>query len=152
MFPATTQRLSEHTPPEINEQIRNATWQHVYQYAAAPEAIAPRLAKLEREWDIERMMELSLALLALIGLGLTVLISRWFIVLPILVAAFQFTHAVQGWNPLLAVMRRWGFRTQTEIDQERYALKALRGDFRAVGDPSAPPADRAAQAFLAAQG
>ena len=30
----------------------------------------------------------------------------------------------------MPVLRRFGFRTQTEIDQERYALKALRGDFR----------------------
>ena len=28
------------------------------------------------------------------------------------------------------MFRRLGFRTQIEIDYERYALKALRGDFR----------------------
>ena len=45
-------------------------------------------------------------------------------------------HAVQGWCPPLAVWRRLGVRTQSEIDEERYALKALRGDFRDVRPPS----------------
>jgi len=30
------------------------------------------------------------------------------------------------------MLRRLGVRTRYEIDQERYALKALRGDFREV--------------------
>jgi hypothetical protein len=30
----------------------------------------------------------------------------------------------------MPVFRRLGFRTQSEIDSERYALKTLRGDFR----------------------
>ena len=33
----------------------------------------------------------------------------------------------------MPVFRRMGFRTQTEIDQEKYALKALRGDCRDAG-------------------
>ena len=31
-----------------------------------------------------------------------------------------------------AVFRRLGVRTQSEIDEERYALKALRGDFTGI--------------------
>jgi hypothetical protein len=38
-------------------------------------------------------------------------------------------HAVQGWCPPVPLFRRLGFRTSAEIHQERYALKALRGDF-----------------------
>ena len=30
----------------------------------------------------------------------------------------------------MPVFRRLGFRTQSEIDYERYALRLLRGDFR----------------------
>jgi hypothetical protein len=33
------------------------------------------------------------------------------------------------------VLRRLGYRTQTEIEQERYALKLLRGDFKEVASP-----------------
>jgi hypothetical protein len=32
----------------------------------------------------------------------------------------------------MPVFRRLGVRTATEIEEERYALKALRGDFRGV--------------------
>ena len=46
--------------------------------------------------------------------------------------ALLLQHALQGWCPPLPVFRRWGVRTAREIEEERYALKALRGDFRAV--------------------
>ena len=39
---------------------------------------------------------------------------------------------VQGWCPPISFFRRRGFRMASEIDCERYALKALRGDFRNV--------------------
>jgi hypothetical protein len=45
---------------------------------------------------------------------------------------FLFQHAIQGWCPPVPVLRRLGFRTANEIEQERTALKALRGDFNAV--------------------
>ena len=66
-----------------------------------------------------------------------------------MVAGFLLQHAVQGWCPPLPVFRRLGFRTQTEIEEERYALKALRGDFRdvAAGDGHDPARiERALQA------
>lgn len=46
------------------------------------------------------------------------------------VLGFLFQHAVQGWCPPVSLLRRLGFRTSSEIDAERYALKALRGDFK----------------------
>ncbi len=45
------------------------------------------------------------------------------------VSSFLLIHALQGWCPPLPVLRRLGFGTASEIDYERYALKALRGDF-----------------------
>lgn len=53
---------------------------------------------------------------------------RWFI-LPGIVAGFLLQHAVQGWCPPVALFRRLGFRTASEIEAERYALKIIRGDF-----------------------
>ena len=41
-------------------------------------------------------------------------------------------HGLQGWCPPVPFLRRMGFRTASEIDYERYALKALRGDFKDV--------------------
>jgi hypothetical protein len=34
------------------------------------------------------------------------------------------------------VVRGLGFRTQYEIERERYALKAIRGDFGSPADPA----------------
>jgi hypothetical protein len=36
------------------------------------------------------------------------------------------------------ILRRLGFRTADEINRERYALKALRGDFKDAEKPKTP--------------
>jgi hypothetical protein len=77
-------------------------------------------------------LEANAATISLIGVVLgTVVDRRWF-VLPAIVGAFLLQHALQGWCPPLPVLRRLGIRTSTEIDYERYALKALRGDFKDI--------------------
>lgn len=53
---------------------------------------------------------------------------------PAAVAGFLLQHAIQGWCPPVPVLRRLGFRTQREIDDERAVLKARRGDFEQVRD------------------
>jgi len=53
----------------------------------------------------------------------------------VLVFGFFFQHATQGWCPPIPVFRRMGVRTRREINRERYALKALRGDFDAPETP-----------------
>jgi hypothetical protein len=45
--------------------------------------------------------------------------------------------------PPLPVFRRLGVRRSSEIEQERYALKALRGDFRQAADSTPEAALRA---------
>jgi hypothetical protein len=58
---------------------------------------------------------------------------RW-LVLPGLVSAFLLQHAIQGWCPPVPVLRKLGFRTSYEIEEERRALKALKGDFEQAMD------------------
>ena len=41
------------------------------------------------------------------------------------VAAFLLEHAVQGWCPPLAVLRRLGVRTAHEIERERRGLEEI---------------------------
>jgi hypothetical protein len=53
---------------------------------------------------------------------------RW-LALPALITAFRFQHAIQGWCPPVPILRKLGFRTSYEIEEERRALMALRGDF-----------------------
>jgi nucleoside-diphosphate-sugar epimerase len=131
LIASTTARVPLHTPAVINEQIRRQTEENVARYAAAgPEAIDRRLAELDREWDIERTLEANAATVSLVGSVLGFAVDRRFFVLPALVAGFLLQHALQGWCPPVTFFRRRGFRTAAEIDQERYALKTLRGDFR----------------------
>jgi hypothetical protein len=135
MIPSTTQRVPRNTAGHVNDEIRRRTEESVARCAATgPEAIDRRLAELDREWDVERTLEANAATVAAVGAGLALLADRRFALLPLVVGGFLLQHAVQGWCPPLPVFRRLGVRTQTEIDHERYALKALRGDFRHLSD------------------
>ena len=133
MIPSTAHRVPENTADHVNHEIRRRTESSIVQYTAAgPEAIDRRLAELDQEWDIERTLEANAATAVLVGLTLGATVDRKWFIFPAVVAGFLLQHAVQGWCPPLPIFRRYGYRTQTEIDYERYALKALRGDFRPV--------------------
>ena len=97
------------------------------------EAIASHIEALEREWDVERYLQMNASLVSLAGIVLGGTVSPRFLALPAAVFAFFFQHAVQGWCPPLPVFRRMGVRTRREINREKYALKVLRGDFDVVG-------------------
>jgi len=137
MFPSTTTRVPLHTAEAYNEAIRRRTEENIARCAAGgAEAIERRLTELDEEWDIERTLEANAATLSLIGVALSALVDRRFMIVPGLAAGFLLQHALQGWCPPVPLFRRLGVRTEHEIDEERYALKALRGDFRGL-----PPAN-----------
>ena len=127
---STVRRVPDHTSDCVNGRIQQRTRDNIARFAGAtPKEIDRRLVELEREWDIERMLETnaSIAILTSLTLGATV-DRRWFAATAV-VAGFLLQHAIQGWCPPIPVLRRLGFRTSYEIDEERYALKAIRGDF-----------------------
>jgi hypothetical protein len=100
MIPATTSRVAEHTADEVNARISRRTKDNLEFYGAAGgESIDQRLAELDREWDIERMLEANAASAMLLGLYLSVTVSRSWLLLPIAVGGFLLQHAVQGWCP-----------------------------------------------------
>lgn len=132
MSPTAT-RVEEHTDSEINEEIYRRTKNNVALYAAAGlPAIDRRLKELDEEWDIERVLEANAASFSLIGLALGAFLDRRWFLFPVAVTGFLLQHAIQGWCPPVPVFRRMGIRTTNEIQQERHALKALRGDYRGV--------------------
>jgi hypothetical protein len=143
MIPGTNERVPLHTAEHLNRRLQRQLEENVARSAeAGPAAIDRRLAELDQEWDIERALEANAATVALAGLILGTAGNRKLLVLPALVAGFLLLHAVQGWCPPVGLFRRLGFRTAAEIDQERYALKILRGDFQNL--PATPHAsDRA---------
>lgn len=130
MLPTTADRVSGSTADDINAEIRRTTEQSIARHGAAgPAAIDRRLAELDAEWDVERTLEANASTLSLVGLALAATVNRKWLALPLAVQAFLLQHALQGWCPPLPILRRMGIRTAEEIHRERYALKAIRGDF-----------------------
>ncbi|HEV3410373.1 MAG TPA: hypothetical protein VG095_08765 [Chthoniobacterales bacterium] len=124
----------------MNENIDREAERRVMRAAGTQDiALSRRIDELEREWDMERWLEMNASALAFGGTLLGLFVNRKFFAIPCFVLPFLFLHAVQGWCPPVPILRRQGVRTRREIDAEKYALKALRGDFAQVprhGDPA----------------
>lgn len=130
IFPATEERVPLHTSSAVNHRIQGRTLHDVSRFVGAdPVFIDERIRELEREWDIERMLEANAGSVALLGVVLGFAVDRRFFVLPGLVAGFLLQHALQGWCPPVPLMRKVGIRTAREIQDEIIALRILRGDF-----------------------
>jgi hypothetical protein len=151
MLPSTVGRVPRQTAQDVNAEIQRQLQANIRTIEAqGPSAIERRLRELDREWDIERTLEANASTVSLIGLALGAAVDRRWFVLPAVVAGFLLQHALQGWCPPLSVLRRLGVRTASEIDQERYALKALRGDFQHVGPGNPEAAVRAVRCGVGA--
>jgi len=143
----TKQRVPAHTSEHVNERIRRETEERVRRLSGQPAEIGQRLRELDAEWDIERAIEINASALAFVGTALGYFLHPYWLLLPALVTAFLFQHAIQGWCPPVPVLRRFSFRTVYEIEQEKQALKALRGDYGVV----AAALDKADAALSAAR-
>jgi hypothetical protein len=134
--PWESDRVRANTSEEVNARIDQQIRERVEQFDGRTRSeITSRIGELDREWDVERLLEMNASALAFLGLALGVTRNRKWLILPGLVLPFLFQHAVQGWCPPLPVLRRLGVRTRQEIDREKYALKALRGDFGHTSEP-----------------
>lgn len=125
MIAKTVDRVPSQTDSRINEEIRKKTEASVAFHADHLRLIPRRLAQLDREWDIERVLETGSSAVSLIGLTLGIVRRRRWLFVPMIVQSFFLQHALQGWAPPLPILRRLGFRTAEEIDRERYGLLRL---------------------------
>ncbi|WP_425618255.1 hypothetical protein NA78x_001957 [Anatilimnocola sp. NA78] len=150
-IPSTVDRVPANTADEYNERISQQTKERVSRIARQGRAaIDGRLRELDEEWDIERTLEANAATAILTFSTLGLLVDRRFFLMPMAVAGFLLQHAVQGWCPPLPVFRAYGIRTQPEIEEERYALKTLRGDFAQAAGRGDQTGSRSASEALAA--
>lgn len=134
MFADSANRVAKHTNPQINERIEQQ-WKERLGALSSDDRTAlidQRLAELDKEWDVERTLQTNFAALSLVGVGLASKVDKRWSALALGVPAFMIQHALQGWCPPLAVLRRLGYRTAKEINDERFALQALRGDFDGI--------------------
>jgi hypothetical protein len=144
MATASMTRIQENTPGAIKRRIEAESEESVRRHAATEADIEARLGSLAREWDVERALETGASTFVLTGTLLAATVDRRWLAVPAVVSAFLLQHALQGWCPPLPVFRSLGFRTRDEIARERYALKALRGDFILVPQSNSPGAVRRA--------
>lgn len=130
---STATRVTRHTDPEVNRQIRQGADIRIAYYRQHPERIDSRLEELDQEWDIERWLATNSSLATLLGMTLGFTRSRWWFLLPVAVQGFYLQHALQGWCPPLPVFRRLGIRTHQEIEDERHELLQIRDRSEASG-------------------
>ena len=138
------------TWPEVNGRLDLEAQLRLREASALPgRERTDRIAALDAEWDFERVLETEASLMGLIGLALGLGVDRRLLVLPAFVASMTLLHSTHGWYPLLPIFRRAGVRSRDEIDRERYAMKAMRGDFAALPPAGSPASERAAAAWKA---
>ncbi len=126
-------RVRAHTAEQVNNAIDLNTESMVRYFSGrSSREISLRLAELDREWDIERAFEAVSSSLSLAGLVFGLAWRRRYLMLTALSLAFLFQHALKGWCPPMPLLRRIGFRSRREIDREKMALKAVRGDFEGL--------------------
>jgi len=143
-------RVRAHSPEKANERIDRATQRRVLRAGGESKpALSRRLEQLDSEWDMERVLETNASALALGGVLLGLLVNKKFFAIPCFVLPFLLLHAIEGWCPPVPMFRSRGVRTRKEIDTEKFAVKALRGDFAGV-DAESDPNQRARAAWRAA--
>lgn len=122
-------RVRENTSKALNLKIDQTTFENIKYYSKrSEEEISNRIKELDEEWDIERVLGVNMSVLALSGVALSSKNRKW-LILPAVILGFFAQHALQGWCPPVPFFRKMKVRTRNEINQEKHALKALRGDY-----------------------
>jgi hypothetical protein len=122
-------RIRRATAPELNQQIDRQTDANILHYAnALPDVIEERIEELDREWDIERTLEVNGVGAALAGLVLGTTVNKKWLIVPGVILPLLLNFSLRGWAPPVPVLRHLGMRTRSEIDRERTALLASKGD------------------------
>jgi len=95
-----------------------------------PEAIAKRLDHLDSEWSIGRVVKATAGLVAVAGVALGFLVHPWWFALAAVPGLFMVQHMFTQRSVLGELLHSFGMRYGSEIESERVALRALRGDFQ----------------------
>ncbi|MDQ3002014.1 MAG: hypothetical protein M3Y08_12240 [Fibrobacterota bacterium] len=124
---------------EAAEKIdsESKTWDNVRFYGSlGKEGLTERIGSLEEEWDMAKFVTVSLAGMGLFGLVMGLFGSRVWRVLTWISLPLLFLYGQEKWRPSEGMLKSLGLRSRRDIDEEKYALKALRGDFQQVDSAS----------------
>lgn len=144
-------RVRDHSAHKVNESITRAMIARAEESVRGGQAgILRRLAELDHEWDIDRVLMANFAVAG--GLSFTMGLARpqrtgrgtnGFTTLLGVQLGFLLLHATMGWCPPMAVWRRLGVRSKPEIEAERaFLLEALEAKRHAVDTAPAALASR----------
>src|SRR5438874_2714714 len=97
---------------------------------AGPAAINERLEEIESEWSAGRVTKAMIGVAMVVGFALAALLSPWWLLLPAAGGVFLLQYLFGRTSWLGRTFQEMGFRSGSEIEQEKLALKTLRGDFR----------------------
>ena len=129
--PRRVDRVRDRTPAHVLAKIDGETASTVFRIARqGPDAILERIERIDREWDLDRVLAAQFAALPLLVELVRGRALRWSLLARGLQLA-QLAHVLVGWSPQAALLRRLGVRTQKEIDAERAALVEL---YRLIGE------------------
>jgi len=98
---------------------------------AGPQAIEDRLTQLDHEWTAGRMTKASMGVVIVSGLALATLNPLW-LILPGVGGVLMLSYLFGRTSWLGGLFHKMGYRQGSEVDQEKMALKVLRGDFRGL--------------------
>jgi hypothetical protein len=96
---------------------------------AGPTALNARLRQLDSEWSVGRVVKVTAACFIVLGLLLGLLVNPWWGLLACIPCLTLLQHLVARTSILGEIVHLMGFRRGSEIEQERLALRVLRGDF-----------------------
>ncbi|MCD6017381.1 MAG: hypothetical protein K0S53_502 [Bacteroidetes bacterium] len=126
------ERVRKVTSDKSNSKIDQFIVENINKYSVSSSTISKRIVELDKMWDIERILEINMSVISLTGIALSIFVNVYWLILPCIVLLFFVQHAIQGWCPPIPIFRSFKVRTRPEIDREKYALKALRGDFAGI--------------------
>nr|WKN34993.1 hypothetical protein K4G66_21690 [Tunicatimonas sp. TK19036] len=120
---------TETVNPKYDKQINR----RLLYYAHHPQFIEHRIQQLEKETSVEQVVEVGSVSLSLIGLILGASGNKRWLLLSVLAAGLLFLKNEKRSTVLTSQLQAQGYRTNNEISHERNVLRALRGDFDAIG-------------------
>ena len=128
-------RVRDHSAHGVNQRIVRDMDRNVeHHIRGGRDAISRRIAELDQEWDVDRVLMANFAVAGGIayGVGMQRYVNRpllgkrrtGFLYFLAAQLGFLLMHAGVGWCPPLVLWRRLGWRTKTEIEIERSLLQA----------------------------
>lgn len=127
--------VRDHTSGEVQARIDTQTYANIRYFAdKSSEELTRRIEELDREWTLDRALMSVVAGASLSGIALSRFSGPRWILLPVVGALFLLEHVLEGWFVSASLFRKMGFRTDREVQFEKYALRLLRGDFTIISE------------------